>query len=155
MSKPAVPFSTGENVVLAPHPYSCDFEQLPSYAQKAKKSKKPLAIDLFSGAGGLGLGLQEAGFNVILGVDKYPQAAETHAAHFGGASLCADLSDPAIIDSIDEALKGISIDLVAGGPPCQPFSQAGKSKIRHLVKEGVHGNRMTSAGNSGRRLLRL
>lgn len=137
MSKPAIPFSTGENVVLEPHPRSCNFEELRSYAQKAQKSKKPLAIDLFCGAGGLSFGLQEAGFNVILGVDKFPQAAKTHGAHFGGASLCADLSDPEIIDSIDEALKGISIDLVAGGPPCQPFSQAGKSKIRHLVKEGT------------------
>jgi DNA (cytosine-5)-methyltransferase 1 len=137
MSKPAVPFSTGENLVLESHPRSCDFEQLRSYALKAQKSKKPLAIDLFSGAGGLGLGLQEAGFNVILGVDKFPQAAETHGAHFGGASLCADLSDPEIVNSIDEALSGIAIDLVAGGPPCQPFSQAGKSKIRHLVREGT------------------
>ena len=137
MSKPAVPFSTGENLVLEPHPRSCDFEQLRSYALKAHKSKKPLAIDLFCGAGGLSLGLQEAGFNVILGIDKVPQAAETHKTHFGGASLCADLSEPEIVDRIDEALNGISIDLVAGGPPCQPFSQAGKSKIRHLVKEGT------------------
>jgi DNA (cytosine-5)-methyltransferase 1 len=137
MSKPAVPFSTGENLVLEPHPRSCDFEQLRSYALKAQRSKKPLAIDLFCGAGGLSLGLQEAGFNVILGVDKFPQAAETHKAHFGGASLCTDLSEPEIVDRIDEALSGISIDLVAGGPPCQPFSQAGKSKIRHLVKEGA------------------
>jgi len=137
MSKPAVPFSTGENLVLEPHPLSCGFEDLRSYALKAQKTKKPLAIDLFCGAGGLSLGLQEAGFNVILGVDKFPQAAETHKAHFGGASLCADLSDPEIIDAIGEVLSGISIDLIAGGPPCQPFSQAGKSKIRHLVKEGA------------------
>jgi DNA (cytosine-5)-methyltransferase 1 len=137
MSKPAVPFSTGENLVLEPHPRSCSFEQLRSYALKAQKSKKPLAIDLFCGAGGLSFGLQEAGFNMLLGVDKFPQAAETHKAHFGGVSLCADLSDLEIVDRIDEALSGISIDLVAGGPPCQPFSQAGKSKIRHLVKEGA------------------
>jgi DNA (cytosine-5)-methyltransferase 1 len=137
MSKPAVPFSTGENIVLKPHPCSCDLDQLRTYALKARKLKKPLAIDLFCGAGGLSLGLHEAGFNVILGVDKYPQAADTHRAHFGGVSLCADLSDPQIVGKIGEALKGIAIALVAGGPPCQPFSQAGKSKIRHLVKEGM------------------
>ncbi|PSB33705.1 DNA cytosine methyltransferase [Stenomitos frigidus] len=137
MSKPAVPFSTGENVTLAPHYRSCDLEQLRAYAQKAQKAKKPLAIDLFCGAGGLSLGLQEAGFNVILGVDSYQQAAETHKAHFGGVSLCEDLSKPEVIDAIGEALKGIAIALVAGGPPCQPFSQAGKSKIRHLVQEGA------------------
>ncbi|MEP0923398.1 DNA (cytosine-5-)-methyltransferase [Leptolyngbya sp. ST-U4] len=137
MPRPAVPFSPGENIVLEPHPRSCGMEQLRDYAQKARKQKKPLAIDLFCGAGGLSLGLKDAGFNVILGVDKYQQAADTHRAHFSGVSLHEDLSNPEVVEGIAETLKGIDIELVAGGPPCQPFSQAGKSKIRHLVREGM------------------
>lgn len=138
MSKTALASVKGEKVNLKPKSRSCDnFDQLQEIAQAALKQKKPLAIDLFCGAGGLSLGLQEAGFNVILGVDKYQPSVETHRAQFGGASVHADLSDPEVIQKIGAALKNIHIDLVAGGPPCQPFSQAGKSKIRHLVKEGA------------------
>jgi DNA (cytosine-5)-methyltransferase 1 len=138
MSKTALASVKGEKVTLKPKSRSCDnFDQLEEIARAALKQKKPLAIDLFCGAGGLSLGLHEAGFNVILGVDKYQPSVETHRAQFGGASVHADLSDPEVIQKIGEALKNIDIDLVAGGPPCQPFSQAGKSKIRHLVKEGT------------------
>jgi DNA (cytosine-5)-methyltransferase 1 len=138
MSKMALASVKGEKVTLKPKsPSTNDLDQLQEIARAALKQEKPLAIDLFCGAGGLSLGLQEAGFNVILGVDKYQPSVETHRAQFGGASVHADLSNPEVIQKIDKALKNIDIDLVAGGPPCQPFSQAGKSKIRHLIKEGT------------------
>jgi len=92
-----------------------------------------LAIDLFSGAGGLSQGLRLAGFDVILAADIDAAAVQTHRAHFPGASIQADLSDPKVVEEICSALKGISLDLVAGGPPCQPYSQAAYSKVRHLV----------------------
>jgi DNA (cytosine-5)-methyltransferase 1 len=94
------------------------------------------AIDLFSGAGGLSLGLEQAGFNVILAADSDGVSCETHAAAFEGVTVQADLSRP---DRILQALSraGITtVDLVAGGPPCQPFSRAGRSKIRSLERVG-------------------
>jgi len=94
------------------------------------------AVDLFCGAGGLSLGLQESGFNVILGVDSDKNSVATHGAHFGGASVQADLSKTSEIDKICSALNGITIDLIAGGPPCQPFSRAGSSQIKKLVEAG-------------------
>lgn len=98
---------------------------------------RPTAVDLFSGAGGLSLGLELAGFDVILAVDHDPVAVETHAHNFRGASVRADLSGDDILVGLIEALKAVRVDLVAGGPPCQPFSRAGRSKIRSLVAQGA------------------
>jgi DNA (cytosine-5)-methyltransferase 1 len=108
---------------------ACALSELRSYA---KNIKLPLALDLFSGAGGLSLGLEDAGFKVVLGVDQYAYAVATHRAYFGGVSLCADLSEHRIIKTIGDALEGLPIALIAGGPPCQPFSRAGKNKVRSL-----------------------
>ncbi len=98
---------------------------------------KPWAIDLFAGAGGLSLGLQDAGFSVVAAADSDSTALETHAHNICGLTWCGDLSDPiAFISQLDQ--WGIRhVDLVAGGPPCQPFSRAGSAKIADLVRSGV------------------
>ena len=119
---------------LPPHKSHCELNELHRYAMTLDG---PLAIDLFCGAGGLSLGLVNAGFEVILGVDVKKEAIETHRHHFGGASIQADLSRPEAIQQIVHSLEGTKIDLVAGGPPCQPFSAAGKNKIRSLIRDGT------------------
>lgn len=85
----------------------------------------------------MSLGLQDAGFQVVLGVDHYGFAAETHGHHFGGMSLEEDLADPAAIKRVARLMKRNKIELLAGGPPCQPFSRAGRSMIRHRVLTGA------------------
>ena len=97
---------------------------------------RPLAIDLFSGAGGLSLGLEQGGFSVVAAADSDPMAMETHAANIPGLTWVGDLTDPTkFVDQLDR--WGIdSVDLLAGGPPCQPFSRAGTAKIGNLVKSG-------------------
>ena len=122
-------------VRLPPHPKSCDLSQL---AQFCKTTSAPLAADLFCGAGGLSLGLQESGFRVVLGVDKRPEAIETHRAYFSGASVCADLRESKEVDRLCGVMDGIGLSLLAAGIPCQPFSRAGRSKLRSLLKEGGH-----------------
>jgi DNA (cytosine-5)-methyltransferase 1 len=99
--------------------------------------RRPWAVDLFAGAGGLSLGLQEAGFDVIAAADHDERATETHAANLSGMAWTMDLSKPtAFIERLKQ--RGVRrVDLVAGGPPCQPFSRAGASKLRSLVKSGV------------------
>jgi DNA (cytosine-5)-methyltransferase 1 len=96
-----------------------------------------LAADLFSGAGGMSLGLEEAGFRVVLGVDHYNFAVDTHRHHFAGMSLDTDMADPGTIKHIARLMKYNNIDVLAGGPPCQPFSRAGRSMIRHRVLTGA------------------
>jgi DNA (cytosine-5)-methyltransferase 1 len=92
---------------------------------------------LFSGCGGLSLGLENAGYAVLLSLDNDPWALETHRHNLPGVALDLDLSESERVDSLVRLLSGISIDLVAGGPPCQPFSRAGRSKLRSLVRDGT------------------
>jgi DNA (cytosine-5)-methyltransferase 1 len=99
--------------------------------------KRPLAADLFCGAGGLSVGLTDAGYDVVVGVDHDERALETHAGLHPGLTLRRDLGDPAVIAEIEEILVELGVDLIGGGPPCQPFSRAGSSKIRSLVRAGV------------------
>ena len=98
---------------------------------------RPWAVDLFCGAGGLSLGLHEAGFTVVAAADSDPVAAETHAWNIQSLTWTGDLSSPAgFIDQLDDwGIEGV--DLLAGGPPCQPFSNAGISKIGDLVRKGI------------------
>ena len=133
-SRYGVKVSRGPRLELEPHEGSCDLKDIRTYA---KLCDRPLAVDLFCCGGGLSLGLEEAGFEVILGVDLDDYAVETHRAHFGGVSLRADLSDSDEISNILDALEGIDVSLVAGSPPCQPFSRAGSSKIRSLIQDGA------------------
>ena len=77
------------------------------------------SIDLFCGAGGLSLGLEAAGFESVLGVDTNADAADTYRAAFPKARM-----EVRSIDQINfHQWRGI--DLMAGGPPCQPFSNGG------------------------------
>jgi DNA (cytosine-5)-methyltransferase 1 len=95
-----------------------------------------MAADLFCGAGGLSLGLSNAGFEVVLGVDNDEEALETHRAHHPGLTVNWDLADPDVVERVGTIVSRARITLVAGGPPCQPFSRAGRSLLRDLVRSG-------------------
>lgn len=108
-----------------------------NYRSWMLKSERPIAVDLFSGAGGLSYGLEAAGYRVALAVDLNDWALETHAHNFEGVALQLDLGEKEVRDSIVKVFEGIDVALVAGGPPCQPYSRAGRSKIRSLVEIGA------------------
>jgi DNA (cytosine-5)-methyltransferase 1 len=96
----------------------------------------PWAIDLFCGAGGLGLGLHRAGFSVVAAADCDSAALKTYRANLGGLTFDGDLHDPAAFLAFLNTRGIRRAEVVAGGPPCQPFSRAGRSKIRSLVATG-------------------
>jgi len=99
--------------------------------------KKYTVIDLFAGCGGLSLGLYQAGWCGLFAIEKNPFAFETlkynlidNKKHFDWPKWL-----PKTNHDINEVLKNYSeqlealqgkVDLVAGGPPCQGFSMAGK-----------------------------
>jgi DNA (cytosine-5)-methyltransferase 1 len=113
----------GPEQVLAPNPASCSLAGLPAYMDSLAKNA-PKAVDLFCGAGGLSLGLHRAGFEVVLACDIRPDSIATHRHHFGGCSEQCDLSDPSVLAELcDQVNAGGEVALVAGGPPCQPFSR--------------------------------
>ena len=100
------------------------------------RQASPTAVELFCGAGGLSLGLHDAGFSVLAGADSDRFSVETHVANLRGLGYCGDLTDPR--DLLDHlAAWGIErVDVVAGGVPCQPFSRAGRQRLRSLVDAG-------------------
>lgn len=113
-----------------------DEEGFLAYAAQLRTDGVRLAADLYSGAGGLSLGLETAGYRVVLAADRDPEAVETHRHHFGGFTLDWDLGKPERIAAIARMISAAKIELLAGGPPCQPFSRAGRNKIRHRVRTG-------------------
>ncbi|MTH95162.1 DNA (cytosine-5-)-methyltransferase [Roseibium sp. RKSG952] len=83
-------------------------------------------IDLFCGCGGLSLGLQQAGFDVVAGADACEKTMRVYKVNnTGHAGLTEDLSDQ---KRALEITKSFAPDVIAGGPPCQDYSSAGNRK---------------------------
>jgi len=89
------------------------------------------ALDLFAGAGGLSLGLEAAGFSVVGAIEVDADACATYRANHPRAAVLE--GDIAGIDF--RAWRGIA--LIAGGPPCQPFSVGGKRLAAGDARNGI------------------
>lgn len=81
------------------------------------------AVDLFAGCGGLSLGFQKAGFEVVAAFENWEDAIEVYRANFSHPVIKADLMN---VSQAVEKIKTFSPDIIIGGPPCQDFSSAGK-----------------------------
>lgn len=80
-------------------------------------------VDLFCGCGGLSLGFQKAGFDVVAAYDKWDAALKVYHLNFDHPAKEMDLSNvQASVMAIDQQEP----DMIIGGPPCQDFSSAGK-----------------------------
>lgn len=93
---------------------------------KNKRKDKPRGIDLFAGSGGLSLGFEQAGINIVYAIENDKSAALTYKQNRKRKKIMVDTRN---IDKIspDEVLKKIKInkgmlDVIIGGPPCQGFS---------------------------------
>ena len=89
-----------------------------------KKGKQSVnVIDLFCGAGGMSLGLKQAGFNIIAAMDNWDAAVDCYKSNFQGHMVYKqDLSD---WREVMRVIQDIKCDMIVGGPPCQDFSEAG------------------------------
>jgi DNA (cytosine-5)-methyltransferase 1 len=87
--------------------------------------KKPTAIDLFSGCGGLTLGLRQANFRVVGAVEIDPLAVETYQANHPRVALWSKDIRGLPVSEVMRILKlrRGQLDLLAGCPPCQGFSR--------------------------------
>jgi DNA (cytosine-5)-methyltransferase 1 len=102
---------------------------------------RPIGIDLFAGAGGLSLGFEQAGFDIVAAVEVDPIHCATHEFNFPDcAVICGDVTKLSgkHIRQVAE-LGSREIDVVFGGAPCQGFSMIGKRALddprNRLVRE--------------------
>lgn len=104
---------------------------------------RPIGVDLFAGAGGMSLGFEQAGFDVVAAVELDPVHAAVHKYNF---QRCAVLPRSVTDVSGDDirAAAGIGnrrVDVVFGGAPCQGFSLIGQRALddprNGLVKDFV------------------
>lgn len=101
-------------------------------------------IDLFSGAGGLGLGFEQQGFQNVFSVELNKEIAKTYKYNFPKNHLIIDDIRNISNAQIKKLQENKSIDVIVGGPPCQGFSIAGNigrkfidDPRNHLFKEFV------------------
>ena len=82
-------------------------------------------ISLFAGCGGLDLGLQRSGFDIVVATDAEPLCSESHQRNFASTTFLTrrikDVSSTEIMQAAGLAEPGV-LDLLAGGPPCPAFS---------------------------------
>ncbi len=80
-------------------------------------------VDLFAGCGGLSLGFQNAGFDIVAAFEWWDAAVNCYRENFKHPIIQFDLSDT---DKAIAEIRKYSPDVIIGGPPCQDFSHAGK-----------------------------
>ena len=119
--------------------------------RRAQASLRPIAVDLFSGAGGLSLGFEQAGFDIVAALEYDAIHAAVHKYNFPHCEVvCADAATVKAQTLRHRAAAGVAahrgkwtdeIDVVIGGPPCQGFSTGGKRAFHdprnQLVREFV------------------
>ena len=111
-------------------------------------NQRPIAVDLFAGVGGMTLGFEQAGFDVLASVEIDPIHCATHEYNFPmWSAICATVINISGNDIRERSQIGDrEVDVVFGGPPCQGFSLMGKrafddprnqlvSHFMRLVKE--------------------
>ncbi len=91
-------------------------------------------IDLFAGAGGMGLGFKWAGWKPLLANDIEPRFLETYALNIDRNTTCGSITDDELFSKICGEAKRLKETYsgtpfwILGGPPCQGFSTAGKKR---------------------------
>jgi DNA (cytosine-5)-methyltransferase 1 len=127
--RPAVAHHRGAPARPARHPASPDPSDLATVREWVRSRSRPTAVDLFCGAGGLSLGLEHAGFDVVAGADSDAWAIETHAANLPGLSWAGDLSDPGeFLQLLEVCASSPSILWPAQAPHARDILQAATAR---------------------------
>ena len=111
--------------------------------ENTAKSHRPIGVDLFSGAGGLSLGFEQAGFDIVASVEVDPIHAAVHKFNFPECVVFPRSVSELTGDEIRKkaGIGDRGVDVVFGGAPCQGFSLIGHRAIddprNSLVREFV------------------
>jgi DNA (cytosine-5)-methyltransferase 1 len=121
---------------------------------------RPVAIDLFSGAGGFSLGLEQAGFDVGAAVEMASGPVATHRLNFPGTPVLPhDIADVTPVSLRKAIIQGFAdrgvpwngdVTLCVGGPPCQGYSVGGLRRTSDKRNALVHQFRRLVTGLGSR-----
>ena len=92
---------------------------------RIKKENTKNVLDLFCGCGGMSLGFQREGFNILAGIDVDNDSLDSYNANLGVIGKNLDLSKSSWTETVKSFLQGRTVDIMVGGPPCQGFSLTG------------------------------
>lgn len=120
-----------------------DPEAIRQKLERISRGEPARVLDLFSGAGGISLGFEKAGFRIDGAVEFDPLAARTHALNFHrdhefaeAHATARDITKTEPADLVrDFGLGAVerSIDVLVGGPPCQAYARVGRAKLRDVA----------------------
>lgn len=98
---------------------------------ETRATARPIAIDLFAGAGGMSLGFEQAGFDVVAAVEIDPVHCAVHKFNFPHTAIVPRSVQGLSAEEIrlSAGIGGRTVDCVFGGPPCQGFSLIGQRII--------------------------
>jgi DNA (cytosine-5)-methyltransferase 1 len=88
---------------------------MPKQTKRIKKT--PTVLDIFCGAGGMSLGFQNAGCEILRGLDNNPHAVRTHNINFPKCKIKIKAQDIRAINLKDIKIKSGEVDILIGGPP--------------------------------------
>jgi DNA (cytosine-5)-methyltransferase 1 len=108
---------------------------------RLRAGAKPRVLDLFSGCGGISLGFQAAGYEIVAAVENDPAAALSHGLNFHHGedrhSIARDItatSPDDLANALGLGPASAAFDVIVGGPPCQAFARVGRSKLREIAE---------------------
>lgn len=115
---------------------------------RIRAGEAPRFVDLFCGCGGISLGMSKAGMVAIAGFDADAPSMRTWWSNFHPESGIHRRGEPSIDITAHSASSALNwcgysdgvdgVDVLVGGPPCQAYSRAGRSKINNLRGEAAH-----------------
>lgn len=115
--------------------------------KRLKEGNKPRVLDLFAGCGGISLGFNKEGFEIVAALEIDEYAVLSHAENFhnnNANSTIKSHAKPRDITQIEpetlfkqlgiEDESNAVIDIIVGGPPCQAFARVGRAKLREVAE---------------------
>ena len=106
-----------------------DYVETINETLKPRTTEEAVVLDLFAGCGGLSLGFEAAGYKTA-GYELLKCASDTYSRNLTGKCGCRRLKVGFDYDESDK------IDIIVGGPPCQPFSVCGKQMGMDDARDG-------------------